>query len=317
MSDARRVAFLEMAGWSSPSLPPLYARLVRELAEEPLVDELVDEWRFDVPLRLLGGLHWLVLAGRASWDDVPGALAREREFLRRFVAEQAVQTNEVQRSWVLLPCFLEVARRTGADVLDLVELGPSAGLNLLFDRYRYRYAAGEWGSSTGGLVLAGDERRPVPAELFGRPVRVRERLGIDRSPVDASTEDGARLLRAFVWAGQDERLAQLERALAVLRRDPPQLVRGDFVELLPAVLERRREGALTVVFQFAAIEYLSPEQVGRLDEALDGAGRRGPLAFVTRARHVDGLELRLWPGGERAIVGRADGHGAWLEWLAQ
>ena len=66
--------------------------------------------RWDAPLRLLGGLHYLVLAGDASWDD--SALETHAEFLREFVREQSVQTNEVQRSWMLLPCFL--ARRAGA-----------------------------------------------------------------------------------------------------------------------------------------------------------------------------------------------------------
>ena len=37
--------------------------------------------------------------------------------------------------------------RAGAERLDLVELGPSAGLNLLWDRYAYAYRAGRWGSS--------------------------------------------------------------------------------------------------------------------------------------------------------------------------
>jgi len=74
-----------------------------------------------------------VLAGEASWDDPVDAHA---EFLREFVRTQSVQTNEVQRSWVLLPCFLRAAELLGVDELDVVELGPSAGLNLVWDRYR-------------------------------------------------------------------------------------------------------------------------------------------------------------------------------------
>ena len=109
------------------------------------------EW--DAPLRLLGGLHFLVLAEEAGWDD---SLAEHKDFLREFVATQGVQTNEVQRSWGLLPCFLTLAARARADTLDLIELGPSAGLNLMWDRYRYQYRAGRWGRRDSPLELAGE-----------------------------------------------------------------------------------------------------------------------------------------------------------------
>src|SRR5436190_1630999 len=87
--------------------------------------------QFMAGLRLLGGVHTLVLTGRASWDRVGDALVDERDFLRGFVSEQRVQTNEVQRCWALLPCFLEAARRLDASTVDLIELGTSAGLLLL------------------------------------------------------------------------------------------------------------------------------------------------------------------------------------------
>ena len=93
----------------------MYARLARRCAEEPIVDELVEEWTWDVPLRLFGGVHYLVLAGvepdalSGTWDDFRTALESERDFLSRFVAEQGVQTNEVQRCFALLPAFLTLA----------------------------------------------------------------------------------------------------------------------------------------------------------------------------------------------------------------
>ena len=77
---------------------PLYAELLRRYADDPVAGEIVGpEPEWDAPLRLLGGLHYLVLGGRANWDD---PLERHRGFLSDFVATQGVQTNEVQRSWV-------------------------------------------------------------------------------------------------------------------------------------------------------------------------------------------------------------------------
>jgi hypothetical protein len=112
---------------------PLYAALWRRLALDPAVTEIVGEpLGWDAPLRLAAGLHFLVLTGRATWETVDAVLVDERAFLAEWVARQGVQTNEVQRCWMLLPCFLEVASRTGALAFVLIELGPAAGLNLVW-----------------------------------------------------------------------------------------------------------------------------------------------------------------------------------------
>lgn len=276
--------------------------------------------RWDAALRLLGGLHYLVLTGRASWDRVDEALRDERDFLRRFVSEQRVQTNEVQRCWALLPCFLEATRRLKASTIDLIELGTNAGLLLFWDSYGYRYQAGEWGLPDARLELSGEERGPVPGELLTRELEVRDRIGIDLEPVDVTGDDGALLLRSFVWADRTERLERLDRAIDALRRDPPEIVRGGFVELLPDLLARRREDALTVVLQIAAAGYLSEEGWEGLHAALAAGGERGPLAYVfagypePESHQHWGLWLTTWPGGERTQLAHADFHGTWLDW---
>jgi hypothetical protein len=272
-------------------------------------------------------VHYLELAGiepyalSGEWRDFQAALEAQREFLGRFVREQAVQTNEVQRCFALLPAFLTLAREAGAATLDLVELGPSAGLNLLWDRYAYTYRAGRWGSSP--LELRGVEYEPVPREvLAGRP-GVRRRLGIDLNPVDVTTEHGARLLHAFLWPGRVERAQRLRAAIAILRSEPPTLARGDYVELLPTVLAERDEDALTVVFQTASTGYIGAERRAELRSLLEQGGAAGPLGWIsTRAveeleedRHDSyELEIALWPGGERRLLLRCDFHGNWLRW---
>jgi hypothetical protein len=271
---------------------------------------------WEKPLELLGGLHYLVLAGEASWDD---PLEEHREFLSRFVREQNVQTNEVLRSWILLPLFLRIAQRTGADTFDLVELGPSAGLNLVWDRYHYVYEAGEWGRDDAPLTLSSVEKRPVPVELLELGPRVRGRIGIDRNPIDVTTDEGARLLKCFVWAGQEERLERLDRAIEALRADPPELQRGDMVEALPEVLAGRADDALTVVFATASLGYLTDEGVTRIRATLDEAGDAGNLVFVNTGsgrtgEHHWGLRIVYYPGAEREFAGEADYHGAWLDW---
>jgi hypothetical protein len=206
---------------------------------------------------VLAGLHFLVLTEKITWEEAADAPAEHRDFLTRYIAETGIQTNEVQRCWMLLPCFLEIARRTEAETFDLVEIGSSAGLNLEWDRYRYLYRAGTWGPHEARLELAGEERRPFPAALLGLAPRVRSRVGIDLNPIDASSDDGAMLLKSFVWPDQTWRLDLLDRAIASLRKDPPNLVRGDIADVLPRVLGERRRDSVTLVWQTAVLHYLS------------------------------------------------------------
>ena len=139
---------------------------------------------------------------------------------------------------------------------DLLELGPSAGLNLLWDRYRYRYSSGTWGS--GRLELTGDDRVPPPAELLRREVSVVRRRGVDLNPVDVTTEHGARLLQAFVWADQTRRLERLRSAIDVLREDPPELDARRLRRRAAGAAARAGPDADLVVFQTASTMYLEP-----------------------------------------------------------
>jgi hypothetical protein len=221
---------------------------------------------------------------------------------------------------MLLPCFLELARRTGVETLDLVELGSSAGFNLVWDRYRYRYEAGVWGAEDAPLELSGEERRPVPRDLLRVRLWVRHRRGIDRSPIDVTKRDETLLLKSFVWADQRARLDRLDRAVETLRADPPALEQADVIQRLPEILAGRKLGALTVVYATAVLSYLG----GRQDEliaALDEAGRQFPLAFLWTGQPRPGehgywgLWARLWPEDEKLLLAHAGFHGQWLEWL--
>jgi hypothetical protein len=223
---------------------------------------------------------------------------------------------------MLLPCFLEVARATGADAFDLIELGSSAGLNLVWDRYRYRYANGDWGPAEAALELAGEERGLVPRPLLALRPHVRRRIGIERDPIDVTSEEDALLLKSFVWADQHARLDRLDRAIEALRRDPPELVGGDFVQLLRDVLTSTDGDGLTLVFQTASLGYGPPDARKRVSATLSDAGRSRRLAYVSSGRPLDrsdhyyGLWVTVWPGGEARVVANAGFHGQWLEWLS-
>jgi hypothetical protein len=302
----------------------LYASLARSLADDPIVADIVGEHkpRWEAPLRLFGGVHYLELAGMVQhpWPKLRGVLEANRDWLARFVAEHPVQTNEVQRCWGLLPGFLSVA---GGRPIDLIELGPSAGLNLFWDRYGYRYGEHAWGPGDAPLALSGRAEGGPPEGLLQTAVEVRGRVGVDRRPVDVTTDHGARVLEAFVWADQPDRLERVRRAIEIVRSDPPQLMEGDFVEVLPALLADRDLEALTIVYHSAAAVYLQNEERAQLVDALAEEGARGSLAHVsfefTRDDDIGyegfALDVHTWPGEPRRLA-LLDGHANHLEWVA-
>jgi hypothetical protein len=252
------------------------------------------------------------------WPPFRELLEERRGWLARFVAEHGVQTNEVQRCFGLLPAFLALG---GDRPLDVIELGPSAGLNLCWDRYRYRYEEGAWGPEGSPVELSGEERPGPPGELLSVSTTVARRRGIDLEPIDVASQQGARLLEAFVWADQVERLERLRRAVEVVRADPPELLRGDYVRLLPVLLAERDPDALTVVFQIASVMYLGDDARRELAAVLAAAGAEGPLVFLNATRPQAGwqgdgygLLLQAWPGGEQRYVGHLDFHGEWISW---
>jgi hypothetical protein len=319
------------------SQSPVYAVLCRHMQSDPSVLEILRdvgdlgnlEW--DVPLRLLAGIHFLALTGDAPdvqdayengldpWPAVADVLVARREWLARHVSEQPVQTNEVHRSWALTPAFLTAFARYRDLPIDVIELGCSAGLNLYWDRYLHVYENGEFGARRSPLVLSGEERRPVDRGTLSLRPRIRGRIGVDLQPIDPASPRDARLLESFFAPDQPDRRARLRAAIRVAQEDPPTLVEGELLEVLPALLADRAHDALTLVFETATLIYASQPERDRLAAILERAGRDGQLAWVTTTSPLDELEdgfgvaVRTWPGDARTVA-HMHFHGRWLDW---
>ena len=145
-------------------------------------------------------------AGCASWDDDRrGTRPTSASCSRSSCASKPCRRTRCGARGGCCPG----SSRSAAPRARLVELGASAGLLLALDRYDYRYRAGSWGTGADVLVLAGDDRGGPPAELLGRRSRGRPPDRPRPRPGRRLDEHGARLLEAFVWPDQHERLERL------------------------------------------------------------------------------------------------------------
>ena len=191
------------------------------------------------------------------------------------------QTNEPARCAVLLPALAQLP-----EPLALVDVGASAGLTMLFDRYSYDY---------GGHRLAGaDPDAPTlrcqvagPVPLPDRIPAIVWRTGLDLNPLDVTVDDDVRWLSCLVWPDEEDRAERLAAAIASARRAPPPVIRGDLLTDLPAVVAQAPADATVVVYHSSVLWYVTPPQ--REQFAQDRrrprrhvADQRGPRR---RARH--------------------------------
>jgi len=288
-----------------------------------------------VLLRLLAALHLLVLDGRAprlatqfpsvggSADDRLGAavLATVEAHADEIAAclREGVQTNEVGRSAALLGGFIEVAR-LGLP-LRVLEVGASAGLNLLFDQYRYVHGDGSFGPVDSPLRF--DHPWFARAPDLSVPVAVVERRGSDIAPIDVATAAGRRRLKSFVWADQLDRLARLDAALDVAAEAPPRIDRAAAPSWLAGQLSTPVADACTVVVHSIMFQYLSAterhDMVDHIEAAGGAASPSEPVAWLRLEPGGDQAELRLtvWPGGRTRVLATSAYHGPPVVWRAR
>lgn len=339
MAEAFRFQARAAAANDSPIYVELLTRAGADVEAGGVFAELVEGWRgrpaLDaMPLRLFGGLHALALSGRApelarfypscggrfqaepAWQAVRGLARRHFDELRVRLGEP-VQTNEVRRCAGMLGGFLTVADRYRLP-LRLFEIGASAGLNLLWDRYRYELGPHRWGDPASPVVLRPDWRGPPPP--LEPPVEVVSRAGCDLAPIDLTRSESRLRLESFIWPEQLDRLEILRAALGLALSDPPALAQQSASAWLAAELSPR-EGSVAVLFQSVVWWYLGDEEreaVRRTVEAAGAAaGPRSPLAWLRfEGTTVDRVEVRLrcWPGGEDRRLGSSRYHGTAVQW---
>ncbi|MBC7290395.1 MAG: DUF2332 domain-containing protein [Actinotalea sp.] len=198
----------------------------------------------------------------ARWHGAEGGYAELRSTLldrwpqvRATILARATQTNEAGRCAVLLPFLASLPQP-----LALLEVGASAGLCLLPDRYSYTYddaARFDPDDGPSDVVLAcalnGDARAPrLMPEITWR-------AGIDLAPVDVQDTDACRWLETLVWPEHEERRERLHRALGLARRDPPRVLAGDLLDRLPGLAAEAPADATLVVLHSAVLAYLDAE----------------------------------------------------------
>ena len=329
---------------------PLYAALLGHAADDLLAGGpvaavlggyLAGPRRSALGLRMLGGVHALVLTGRApelaafypsvggtadpgpggarAWAAARRVLAGQRDAIRPWL-DRPPQTNEVGRAAALLGGLRHVAAEASLPV-RLVEIGASAGLNLRADHFCVPGEAGRYGDPSSPVVLAGAWQGQPPPDA---PVDVADRTGGDRAPVDPATDQGRLALAAYVWPDQGDRRQRLRGALAVAALVPADLRQETASDTLARTA--LAEGSWTVLWHSIVRQYLDDAQhaavtegITRLGAAATPTARFAWLALEPHRLTPNGeclVTLTTWPGGTERVLGTAPPHGLPVRWGA-
>jgi hypothetical protein len=348
---------------------PLYEHLARHVATDEAIPMLISgaSSRNHAPILFFACIHDLVLQAPDSalarayaavaagadpdevevWPQLQALVADRAEEIDHLLRTRQVQTNEVGRSGPLVPALTLVGQRFDRP-LGLVEIGCSAGLNLLADRFRITYTAGdgkvEVGPETSPVRLScdvhGTRRPPLPDpddDLAPPAVIIGSRLGLDRAPVDVTDPAAVRWLQACLWPDLGERRQRLDAAVALAAADPPELWAGDALNLVDAAIESVDAGFTPCVVSTWVLAYISHAQRLELHDRLTRLARHRPMAWVT-AEYEDNvpwldppgrrpaldagqlptrLGIEIWDRDTTTITSLAwmHAHGQWLEWI--
>jgi hypothetical protein len=318
--DARRSTAenYRIFGREAHGRSPAYESLAASVADDNLVLGFLAT--LPPPKRqpnLLFAAARYLLGGPPGIGTLRALVRRDQAELARVMLARRTQTNEPARCATLLPALAQLP-----EPLALIEVGASAGLTLLFDRYTYDYDGhGQHriaGSDPDAPTLHCAVRGPAP--LPARLPAIAWRAGLDLNPLDVTSDDDVRWLSCLVWPGESDREERLAAAIASARRDPPTVYRGDLRTDLAALAARAPAEATLVIFHSAVLAYVAAEDRERF--ALTVRGLAAAWLSNEAPGVVPGLPLTDFRDGTfvlglggRTPLAFTDGHGTWLHWL--
>lgn len=329
---------LVMRAIGTPFVADLLAAVDRQLDKAPRSAALIRAWGSTaassaVAMRLNAALHALARRGvvpllttlyageHDRFDDaVALALTGHDEMLLEWL-HRVPQTNEIGRAAALHAALMLLARDHGLG-FDLFEIGASAGLNLNMAHYAYDLGGVRAGAPDSALRIAPLWYGAPPPDV---PVTIHSARGVDLHPLDVNDPVACERLSSFIFADQPERQQRLDGALAIARRHPPRLDKGDAAAWLAAQLAAPGpEDRHRVVLHSMVLQYLDAGDRSAIEATLARAGQaataRRPFACIgfewDAPRERVELRLRSWPDGSDRVIAHCHPYGAWVAWTA-
>ena len=299
---------------------PLYEAFAHSVAgDNEILDFLLTLPRPKRQPNLLFAAARSLFGTPADWSRFRRGVMQRRDTLHALMLMRSTQTNEPGRCAALLPLLARLPQP-----LALLEVGASAGLCLLPDRYAYDYGARRL------LPEARDVEPPIFPCATNSSTPLPEavphivwRAGLDLEPIDIADRNQVAWLEALVWPEQIERLARLRAALAIAAADKPRLVEGDLRRDLARLANEMPRDATRVIFHTAVLTYVGPTERAEFARSVTSLcdvwiSNEGPQVFpeIAARANAPGPPGHFLLASNATPLAWCDPHGASLDWIA-
>lgn len=316
----------------------LYTHLAETIAGDSALLELAAQSRLGqpVPNLFLGAIHYLLLSGiRHPLSDYYPSIVPEpkdlksifhcfKDFCNQYedkiieiLKTKIVQTNEVRRCAYLYPSFCFIYNITQKP-LALIEIGTSAGLQLLWDKYSYSYDSSKvYGGKQSYLDIHSEVRGGKAPFLFDVSPPVSRRIGLDLHINNLNDPNDKLWLKALIWPEHKERISYFEKAAAHIHNEPLSLIEGDGILLLPKIASQIEIDSTICVFHTHVANQLSSEAKTMLKHQIEHLGNNREIFHLYNNMWDLDLHLDYYIDGKKhqKTLAKTDGHGRWFQWL--
>ncbi|MCM3707259.1 MULTISPECIES: DUF2332 domain-containing protein [Cytobacillus] len=315
----------------------LYEFLSYKIAEDEELLDLASNTRDSqpVPNLFFGAIHYLLLQGiehelkefypsivedpgnpRDSFPGFKDFCRLYSQEIKEIVQTRLVQTNEVRRCTYLYPVFAYIFKQTKKP-LALIEIGTSAGLQLLWDQYSYSYGTGETYGNPNANVHLSSEIKGGHIPIFPEEMPpIASRIGIDLHINDLNNGEDFLWLKSLIWPEHEERRTLFEKAAQCVRENPITLIEGDGVEFLPDLIEGIPEDHSICVFHTHVANQMPPEVKEDLLAKIKASGRMRDIFHIYNNINDRNLHLDYYLNATeyKKLVAQTEGHGKWFTW---
>ena len=287
---------------------PLYAALSKAGAQDPEILALsAQALGAAPPVHLFISAHYLLLGGvedplarffptltpnpgapEEAWPHFRRFCLSHRDELTQLLRTKPIQMTYVERCRVLMPAMCLAGQMAGAPI-HIVELGCSAGIMLIFDKYAYEMRPGEVvGPEDAEIRLKGELHGGAKLEM----PRILSRTGIDLNLIDPHSADDRRWMLATCFPellGEQQRLA---RAMDLVAGTDIRWLEGDALGHVPRVLAETPDPIC--LYHSACLMYWSAEAKAQLErQLLEASKGRSILRVAVEA----GEKFDRWQTG--------------------
>jgi len=343
--ESLRQKFIRFSEIESQEMSPFYSYLASRVAKDDSLLGIVASTSVGQPPpnMIFASVRLLLDQGAAPellaqypttftdpWDE--GAYEDFRDFvlkneleIRTILKSRKVQSNVIRRSAVLLPGLIESSATFGGSPFTNIEIGASAGLTLMWDKFRYKYVddddSYELGVSTFPWAVETKIEGRFRQGFFDSELNVTRNIGLELAPISITDQDAVDWLRALIWPEHSDNRELFEAALKTPESLELDVRSGDALVGIGPLVSELPDGEPINVYHSHTLNQFSAEMKQTFTQRLADISVERPVNQLGFEGGKDGfsiLSLRLFRDGKIEAdreLAHCEAHGRWIKWV--